>query len=384
MVQIDRDSKIPIYKQIYEDINLRIHHGEFAFGSLLPSESKLCTLYGVERATVRRALAMMADDGQIAKHHGIGASVLNTNGPIDTFRKKTLLFLLPRGHDDIDLVSEPFNAKLIRTIEHESSLKGYDLLYKSFTPNETADDLIQTCNPTGVFFTSFLPNDIYKQLHKKGIPVVLLNQSHPLYPSVSLDNKGGAKMVVEHLASLGHTKIGYIGALSEHQIQANRFGGYSDAMRDNELEINKSWLVKGDWSMESGKAAMSRLISGGDLPTALFVANDAMAIGAMMAAMDRGISIPQDMSIVGFDDIDQASYIRPSLTTVSFDYTAMARASCMLMFDMIEHENSALNINIYMPLLLMDRESTAKVRTASPDIGSGEHIQGRAGTHDAE
>ena len=365
MGQIDRESKTPIYKQIYDDINLRIEHGEFAFGSLLPSESKLCSLYGVERATVRRALAMMADDGKIAKHHGIGASVLNTNGPTDILRKKTLLFLLPRGHDDIDLVSEPFNAKLIRTIERECTLKGYDLLYKSFSPGETADDLIQTCNPTGVFFASFLPNDIYRQLHLKGIPVVLLNQSHPLYPSVSLDNRGGAKMVVEHLVSLGHKKIGYIGAQTEHQTQANRFGGYTEAMSDSELAINKNWLVKGDWSMESGKTAMRQLLSAGDLPTALFVANDAMAIGAITAAMDQGISIPHELSIVGFDDIDQASYIRPSLTTVSFDYSAMARAACMLMFEMIEHDNSTLNINVYLPLILMDRESTAKVSQPS-------------------
>ena len=66
------------------------------------------------------------------------------------------------------------------------------------------------------------------------------------------------------------------------------------------------------------------------------------------------------MSIVGFDDIDQASYIRPSLTTVSFDYTAMARAACMLMFEMIEHGHRALDIIIYLPLNLVDRESTAK------------------------
>ncbi len=360
MALIDRESKIPIYRQIYDDINLRIRHGEFAFGSLLPSESKLCALYGVERATVRRALSMMVDDGQIAKHHGIGTSVLNANGTVDTPRKKTLLFLLPRGQGDTDLVSEPFNAKLIRTIERECAQKGYDLLYKSFSPNETADDLIQTCNPTGVFLTSFMPHDTYKQLHQSGIPVVLLNQSHPLYPSISLDNKGGARMVVEHLIALGHKQIGYIGTLSEHQIQVNRFSGYQEAMQESALSINGNWLAYGDWSMESGKTAMRQLLSRGEPPTALFVANDAMAIGAMMAAMDRGISIPHDISIVGFDDIDQASYVRPALTTVSFDYHAMSRAACMLMFEMIEHDNRALNINIYLPLKLMDRESTAR------------------------
>ena len=292
MATIDRDSKVPIYRQIYDDINLRIQHGEFAFGSLLPSENKLCTQYGVERATIRRALALMVEDGQIAKHHGIGTSVLNPHDAADLHKIKTLLFLLPRGRDDADLVSEPFNAKLIRTIEKESAIKGYDLLYKSFSPTETAEELLRTCNPTGVFFTSFMPHDTYKQLHQYGIPVVLLNQSHPLYPSISLDNKGGGKMVVEHLVSLGHKKIGYLGATSGHQIQVNRFAGYKEAIKDNALPLNDKWLVYGDWSIESGRTAMNQLLSGEDLPTALFAANDAMAIGAMMAAMDHGLSIP--------------------------------------------------------------------------------------------
>lgn len=361
MAYIDRASNTPIYKQIYDDINQRIAHGEYPFRSLLPSESKLCAIYGVERATVRRALAMMAEDGRIAKHHGIGASVLQPNKSSDLPGKKTLLFLLPIGLNNLDLVAEPFNAKLIRTIEKECSQKGYDLLYKSFSQSESADELVQTCNPSGVFFTSFLPTDMYKQLHRKGIPVVLLNQSHPLYPSVSLDNRGGAKMVVEHLIALGHQKIGFIGTTSKHQIQTNRFGGYIDTMQENDLTVNEKWLVTGDWSMESGKLAMQQLLSGNDLPTALFIANDAMAIGAIMTALDQGISIPQDMSIVGFDDIDQASFIRPSLTTVSFDYEALARSACMLMFDMIEHDNTELNINIYLPLLIIDRESTSKV-----------------------
>lgn len=361
MAHIDRSSKTPIYRQIYDDINLHILHGEYSLGSMLPSESKLCSIYGVERATVRRALAMMVDDGKISKIPGLGTSVLNPTETNEPSIRKTLLFLLPKGLNDADRSVEPFNAKLMRTIEHECVEKGYDLLYKSFALSDTADDIVRACNPAGVFFTSYLPTDMYKNLHMKGIPVVLINQSHPIYPSVSLDNIGGARMVMEYLLALGHRKIGYLGVSSDHQIQVNRLRGYKETLEANGLSINADWMLVGDWSMDSGKSAMRRLISKGNLPTALFVANDAMAIGAIMTSQDSGISIPGDISIVGFDNIDQSAYIRPTLTTVAFDYNAMSRAACMMMFDMIDHNNKELNVNIYVPLTLIDRESARKV-----------------------
>jgi LacI family transcriptional regulator len=360
MTQIDRKSKTPIYKQIYEDINLRIQQGEYALGKMLPSESKLCSIYGVERDTVRRALALMVDDGKIAKMPGLGASVIIPEEKNDS-KKKSILFILPKGRHNTDRISEPFNAKLMDTMEYECIERGYDLLYKSFTKNDTAEDLIHACNPSGVFFTSYLPIETYKELHMKGIPVVLVNQNHLLYPSVCLDNKGGAKMVMEYLLALGHKDIGFISGSADDQIQSSRFSGYRESLENNGLPLNTDWVLQGDWSMESGKAAMQKLLKKGNLPTALFAANDAMAIGAIMEALNWGVSIPESISVVGFDNIDQSSFINPSLTTVAVDYHAMSRAACMLMFDMLDHNSCELNVNIYVPLNLVDRESTKRV-----------------------
>lgn len=361
---VDRDSKTPVYRQIYDDIILRIQNGEYSLGSMLPSENKLCMIYGVERATVRRALALMVDDGKIAKYPGLGASVV-APGAVDGGEQKnrTLLFLLPKGHHNTDRISEPFNAKLMDTMEHECFSKGYSLLYKSFVKSDTADDLIRTCNPSGVFFTSYLPIEMYKSLRKRGIPVVLVNQNHPLYPSVCLDNRGGAVMVMEYLLSLGHKKFGFICGSADDQIQISRFNGFKEALDKNGISIDPDWIMQGDWSMESGRQSMQQLLKTQNLPTALFAANDAMAIGAITEALDSGVSIPDTISVVGFDNIDQSSYIRPSLTTVAVDYNAMSRAACMLMFDMIKHGSSELNVNIYVPLNLVDRETTKRTDT---------------------
>ena len=358
---IDRNSKTPIYKQIYNDINERIQKGEYVLGSMLPSENKLCSLYGVERATVRRALAMIVEDGKIARIPGLGTSVLDPAQSNQSTKARNLLFLIQKGFDDSDRIKEPFNAKLMDSVDHQCSIGGYTLLYKAFSEKDTVDDLIQTCNPCGVFYTSSLPIEMYRNLHHKGIPIVLLNQCHPIYPSVCVDNKAGAKMATEFLIESGHRHIGFISGNPAGQNQTNRFNGYKDALKINGIPLNEDLIVEGDWTIEGGKAAMRKFHTSGNLPTALFAVNDSMAIGAIMEANALGISIPGDISIVGFDNIDQSSYISPGLTTVAIDYGTVARAACMMMFNMIEYSDYELNVNIYVSLSLVKRGSTRQI-----------------------
>lgn len=361
MANIDRNIKIPLYKQIYDDINRRIASGEYALGSMLPSEHKLCAIYGVERATVRKALAMMVDDGKITKVQGLGTSVLHPDESLERGKQQNLLFLLQRGLDNSDRINEPFNAKLMNIMDNECAKRGYTLLYKPLSENDTVDDLVRSCNPCGVFYTSSLPIDMYRSLIHKGIPAVLVNHNHPIYPSVCLDNRGGAKMVVEYLYELGHRKIGFVTGLPRAQISTSRLNGFKEGLASNGLALNEDWIIEGDYSMESGKAAIRKFVANKNMPTALFTANDSMAIGVIMEAMSLGISVPDDISVVGFDNIDQSALMNPPLTTVAVDYSTMSRAASMLMLDMINNDNSELNVNIYIPLSLVERESVRMV-----------------------
>ena len=361
MAQIDRGSKTPLYIQIYNDLNDRIKSGDYAPGSMLDSENKLCTIYGVERATVRRALGMMVEEGTITRIPGLGTSVTDPTQSNGCDERRNLLFLLPKGFDNSDRIREPFNAKVMSMVEHECTERGYTLLYKSFSQTDTVDDLIKTCDPCGVFYTSSLTIEMYKMFKLRGIPVVFLNQNYTQYPSVCLDNRGGVRMLMEYLIDMGHRKIGFISGIPEGQNQISRFNGYKETLIANDIGYNPNWVVDGAWTIESGKKAIRELLSKDDRPSAVFAANDSMAIGAMMEAASMGYSIPDDISVVGFDNIDQASYVTPSLTTAAVDYVAMARAACMLLFDMIEHDNAELNVNIYIPLKVIARESVCKV-----------------------
>lgn len=358
---IDRNRKIPLYRQIYEDINRRVVEGEYMLGSMLPSENSLCAMYEVERSTVRKALAMMVEDGKIAKNPGLGSSIISSGKSSGSVIKQNLLFLLQKGNNNLDRIIEPFNAKLLEIMDQECSERGYTLLYKPFFDSVTVEELIQSCNPIGVFYTNSIPTEIYKGLIRKGIPVVMVNISHPMYPSVCLDNRGGAKMVVEYLYELGHRNIAFITGGQRGQIDLGRYTGYKDALDGCGIEYKEKLVVNGDWSIDSGKSALKQLYDRSNPPTAIFAANDSMAIGVILEASRLGITIPDDLSVVGFDNIDQSIYTNPSLTTVAVDYNTMARAACMLMLDMIEHDNCELNVNIYVPLTLLERESTRSI-----------------------
>ncbi len=362
MPQLDRKSETPLYMQIYNDLKEKIFNGEYPLGGMLPSESKLCSIYGVERATVRRALAIMVDEQKIERIPGLGTKVIDPKHPSNMSKKQTLLFLLPIGLDNSDRIREPFNAKLIVKLEHECSLRGFTLLYKSFSESDTVDDLIHTCNPCGVFYTSSLTLEMYKRFSARGIPIVLLNQSHHLYPSVCLDNRGGVKLVMEHLIKKGHRKIGFISGIPAGQNQVSRYSGYKEALAANSIPFNEEWVSEGAWTIESGKIGARKLLGSNNPPTAIFAANDSMAIGAIMEATNMGFSVPEDISIAGFDNIDQALYISPTLTTVAVDYGLMARSACMLLFEMIEHNDVAHNVNIYIPLKVIKRKSTCRVK----------------------
>jgi LacI family transcriptional regulator len=122
--------------------------------------------------------------------------------------------------------------------------------------------------------------------------------------------------VVDYLVNLGHRNIATIAGKLHAQAGAERLSGYRKGMKANGIELNNEYIIKGDWSKESGKKALDRLLKIRPAPTAVFVAGDEMAIGVIEEAKQRGLDVPGDLSVIGFDDIPLASSNLISLTTV--------------------------------------------------------------------
>ncbi len=169
-------------------------------------------------------------------------------------------------------------------------------------------------------------------------------------PSVLIDQRYGGRLAAQHLLELGHREIAEItgpldwsGAELRHQGTLAVLG---------EAGLAPAMSVAGDWSATSGYRAAGRLLEAGARFTALVASNDQMALGAMRALRERGLRIPQDISIVGFDDVPESAYFEPPLTTVRQDFASLGRESAAYLVDLIEQGAMPLNQRVLYPELI--------------------------------
>ncbi|OBZ19380.1 hypothetical protein A8L34_07715 [Bacillus sp. FJAT-27264] len=173
------------------------------------------------------------------------------------------------------------------------------------------------------------------------------------FDSVVIDFERVAKLALDHLFDLGHTKIGYIGGNRTYGKDQRQFY-FERYMKEKEL-LNPEHVYMGGWWIPEGNRLMKEAISKGDLPTAFFVGNDALAIGAIHAIKEAGLRVPEDVAIVGFNDIDMAEYTSPPLTTIRSQPELMGRMAVKLLIDQIKGREAP--VQVVVPAKLIVRNS---------------------------
>jgi LacI family transcriptional regulator len=179
---------------------------------------------------------------------------------------------------------------------------------------------------------------------------------HPTDPQVSyvdIDNRISAAQAVEHLIRLGHHKVATITGPQTMVAGIDRFQGYLDALAHNKLKVDPHLVAEGDFSETGGYLAMQKLIA--YQPTAVFVASDMMAIGAMQAIKEAGLSIPDQIALVGYDDIPNAARVNPPLTTMRQPTTRCGAMAAEILIDMIEKPSPAPQRRILTTELVIRR-----------------------------
>jgi len=177
-------------------------------------------------------------------------------------------------------------------------------------------------------------------------------------PYVSVNDFELAQEVMHHLLSLGHQRIGFIAGDTTHTASIERLSGYKQALSDVEVTLDQSLIEQGDFSFESGEACARRLLAQVNSPSAIFASNDYMAAGVVKAAQQLGVSIPEQLSVVGFDDAPVSKQLWPTLTTVRQPVKEIARTSAQLLLDIILNKKQAEQ-PVQLECELVVRESTA-------------------------
>jgi LacI family transcriptional regulator len=194
-------------------------------------------------------------------------------------------------------------------------------------------------------------------------PIVVIDpqNDNPGYPSVIAQNREGARIAVDYLLSLGHRRIGFIGGRPELQSAIQRLQGYQESLAAAGIPLDPELVLPGDYSREVGMCGAKRLFGLPNRPTAIFAANDQSAFGVYQAAQEAGLNVPADLSVIGFDNIPEATYITPTLTTVDQFIDQMGfTATNVLVQYLTDWDKDSMTYS--SPVQLVIRESCSSVR----------------------
>jgi LacI family transcriptional regulator len=263
-----------------------------------------------------------------------------------------------------DLYGE-FFSEVIRGIDLAAQREGFHLLVSSARDDLEAALRSMRGRVDGLIVMSpDLDAGASRRSLPERFPVVLLNcpPSDAGYDSIGIANFEGAYAMVRHLAGLGHRRIAIIRGAEQNFDAAERLRGYRAALRDLGLEPHPALELAGDFSEASGYVAAGRLLAGnGERPTAIFAANDCMAIGALSGLRSGGLAVPGEMAVAGFDDIPMARYMDPPLTSVHVDISALGeRATVRLLASLGEPADRELRRETLPTTLVVRRSCGAR------------------------
>ena len=184
--------------------------------------------------------------------------------------------------------------------------------------------------------------------------VVFIGRPSTAFSTVRIDNVGAARDATEHLLGLGHRRVGFISAGTSSNTVVERRKGYREALEAHGIAFDNALVVDGDFTEAVGYAAAKQLLQLDDRPTAIFAANDRMALGAMAAISDLGLRVPEDVALVGFDDVPMSGYLRPALTTVSVSAHELGKKAMDILLADIEGRSTRRRVRVATQLIVRD------------------------------
>lgn len=271
-------------------------------------------------------------------------------------------FILTNDHF---LRSEPFYTRIFLGAEFEAREKQLYILLTTvpsdFQKGDKLPRFVLERNVDGIILVGKVPNTVVASLKKYSLPLVFVDYEIPMedYSAVLIDNVNGGMSAAQHLIDTGKTKIAFIGGDIAHPSINDRFEGYKKALENNGLKFDPSICITDESypARENGYRAAKRLLKKNKEITGIFACNDAMAIGVMQCLKEKAIRIPEDIALIGFDDVESDLLLDPPLTTMSVPKIEIGGEAVRLM-EQILTKKVASNKKILVPVDLVKRRST--------------------------
>ncbi|MGI8315477.1 LacI family DNA-binding transcriptional regulator [Halobacillus mangrovi] len=248
-------------------------------------------------------------------------------------------------------MSGPYFSELIKGVQEVTANNQYDLIACSSVGGDrsTATKFLREKRVDGaIILANNISTQVIEESAREDFPIVVLDRDveNPYAIHVEVNNRQGGYQATEYLIKKGHKSISYVsGPIDSHDNQ-ERFKGFMDALKDYDVPYQSRLKIGGDFTRDGGYRATKMLIAQQNLPDAIFYANDEMAIGGLQAFNEKGIGVPDDVSIVGFDDIQLSEYANPPLTTIRQPKYEAGALSVHMIFQMLAGEKVERNYNL--------------------------------------
>jgi len=379
-MSIDKRNPLPLYIQIREDLRRKIEKGILKPMEPLPSEDSLCNKYKVSKITIKKALEELKNEGYILRIKRKGTFVnfrKEYRKKIEVFKtsRKILGFIVP----DIEDI---FISEISKGVEKVSSENHFEvIILNSNRDIEKENSNIRFILENKIdgaiifpFWGRFNASQIL-QLKKRNYPFVLIDRYFRDIKTdfVGVDNYRGAYNAVKYLIKLGHKKIAHIMGV-DCTADEERFEGYRDALLDCGIPYNLSFVrkiqpfeIEGSLRFEpddiGGYKEALGLLSRKEKPTAIFAGNDYIALGCYRAIKELGMKIPEDISIMGFDDLKFSSHLEVPLTTVKQPKYEIGLKACEILISKIKKKRKKIQ-HIVLPTQLVIRSSCKEIKSS--------------------
>ncbi len=349
------DKVTPKYVLVQEKIKDAIKHRKII--DKLPGERTLAKEYGFSYMTIRKAVDNLVAQGLLYKIPMKGTFVADRK----TSKKKTNIIGYFLDSSIVAGLTSPYYSLIFNALQREATKHGYSIIY--FTDIGDSSSYRHMNNIDGAIISCFPRIEHIVHEINQHIPVVVIDNSSSdkTIPSVIIDNFNAVRASVHYLCSIGHKRIGFMTGLEDSDVGKNRYAGYRSGLSNHGLKMNEKLVFKGDYSFESGAKGADYFLSLKNPPTAIMCANDAMAIALIRQAVQRGLNVPDDLSVIGFDDIAVASQITPALTTLTAPIDKITELACNMLISLIKGEKSESK-HIALPAELVIRDSCTDVK----------------------
>ncbi len=262
--------------------------------------------------------------------------------------------------EEVSIHGTHYYNELMAGIERVCTKNSYDMLIPTQKKFSGKDydylKLYYERKVDGLLMVSpdLVPSQMEEVAENK-IPCVVIGDRTEKYgiSYVDSDNRGGIFRVAEFLIQKGHRKLSFLKGLKDNRHVNDRLNGFYDAVHKYGLTVRDEWLLDGDFSVDSGRNALRTLISGEDMPTAIFCANDIMALGVLFEAQAAGVKVPDQLSVIGFDGLEVHRYTNPSLATIRQPLVDMGYAAAEILFQKLKGPADLPETRIFPVELLM-------------------------------